>query len=85
MTWFFSNASNDKDTLPARSYSVLVGNIGWVLQDSPSYDQAKREYNNYVTISRTDRSHRAYQEPVTLWELEDGSEEPIEEYTPETE
>lgn len=64
------------------TYSVLVGNIGWVMQDNPNKTEALNKYDTYVDISRTIKGHRAYREEVTLWELKDGQEEPIQEYHP---
>jgi hypothetical protein len=66
------------------TYSVLVGNLGWVLQDCTDYDKAKKDFDDYVTISKIDTQHRGYQEQVTLWKRTDGDEEPIDEYEPES-
>lgn len=48
-------------------YAVLVGNIGWVLQDVTDESIARETYERYIHMSECNTESRAYGESVSLW------------------
>jgi hypothetical protein len=69
---------------PTAFYSVLVGNIGYVLQSSPDKALAQGFFDVYVKRSKLGLGAAA-NEAVTLFESIGHGDEPIAEYEPEPE
>lgn len=72
----------DDDIKETPTYSVLVGNVGWCVQDEADEEKARQSYAEYVAISKGSQGigHRGYNEHVSLWTSD--SDDPLEEYEP---
>lgn len=49
-------------------YDLVVGNIGTVISDSKDLEYIKKQFEEYVDISKNDSRHRAFGENVTIFE-----------------